>query len=88
MSILNTLVWRGLPTDRTLAAPRVTEFLTGIVAADPFLGADRRLVLLGEVASLAVPHPDYETLPGAPYQYRELLGCIWRESAPRQARGG
>ena len=80
MSILNTLVWRGLPTDRTLAAPRVTEFLTGIVAADPFLGADRRLVLLGEVASLAVPHPDYETLPGAPYQYKELLGCIWRES--------
>jgi siderophore synthetase component len=80
MSILNTLVWRGLPTDRTLAAPRVTEFLTGIVAADPFLRDDRRLVLLGEVASLAVPHPDYETLPGAPYQYRELLGCIWRES--------
>jgi siderophore synthetase component len=38
------------------------------------------VVLLGEVASLAVPHPDYETLPGAPYQYRELLGCIWRES--------
>ena len=55
MSILNTLVWRGLPADRTLAAPRVTEFLTGIVAADPFLGADRRLVLLGEVASLAAP---------------------------------
>jgi siderophore synthetase component len=80
MSILNTLVWRGLPTDRTLAAPRVTEFLTRIVAADPFLRDDRRLVLLGEVASLAVPHPDYETLPGAPYQYRELLGCIWRES--------
>jgi siderophore synthetase component len=80
LSILNTLVWRGLPTERTLAAPRVTEFLTGIVAGDPFLGADRRLVLLGEVASLAVPHPDYETLPGAPYQYRELLGCIWRES--------
>ena len=58
----------------------MTEFLGGIVAGDPFLGADRRLVLLGEVASLAVPHPDYETLPGAPYQYRELLGCIWRES--------
>jgi siderophore synthetase component len=80
MSILNTLVWRGLPTDRTLAAPRVTEFLTGIVAADPFLAADRRLLLLGEVASVAVPHPDYDRLPGAPYQYRELLGCIWRES--------
>jgi siderophore synthetase component len=80
LSILNTLVWRGLPTERTLAAPRVTEFLTGIVAADPFLRDHCRLVLLGEVASVAVPHPDYETLPGAPYQYRELLGCIWRES--------
>ena len=80
MSILNTLVWRGLPTERTVAAPRVTEFLTRILAADPFLHADRRLVLLGEVASVAVPHPDYEALPGAPYQYRELVGCIWRES--------
>ncbi len=80
MSILNTLVWRGLPTERTVAAPAVTEFLTGIVAADPFLHADRRLVLLGEVASVAVPHPAYEALPGVPYQYRELLGCIWRES--------
>jgi dihydrofolate reductase len=29
LSILNTLVWRGLPTERTLAAPRVTEFLGG-----------------------------------------------------------
>ena len=86
LSILNTLVWRGLPTERTLAAPRVTEFLGGIVAGDPFLGADRRLVLLGEVASLAVPHPDYETLPGAPYQYRELLGCIWREASRASSR--
>ena len=86
LSILNTLVWRGLPTDRTLAAPRVTEFLAGIVAGDPFLGADRRLVLLGEVASLAVPHPDYETCPAPPTSTRELLGCIWRESLQRQAR--
>jgi siderophore synthetase component len=80
MSILNTLVWRGLPTERTVAAPKVTAFLHGIHAADPFLHADCRLVLLGEVASVAVPHPAYETLPGAPYQFRELLGCIWRES--------
>jgi siderophore synthetase component len=88
LSILNTLVWRGLPTDRTLAAPRVTEFLTRIVGADPFLGAGRRLALLGEVASVAVPHPDYETLPGAPYQYRELLGCIWRESLAGKLEAG
>jgi siderophore synthetase component len=80
LSILNTLVYRGLPTERTLAAPAVTAFLQGIAAADPFLRDRCRLVLLGEVAAVAVPHPTYEELEGAPYQFRELLGCIWRES--------
>ena len=79
LSILNTLVYRGLPTERTLAAPAVTAFLQGIAATDPFLRDDCRVVLLGEVAAVAVPHPTYEELDGAPYQYRELLGCIWRE---------
>jgi siderophore synthetase component len=37
------------------------------------------VVLLGEVASVAVAHPQYDHLPTVPYQYRELLGCIWRE---------
>jgi siderophore synthetase component len=80
LSILNTLVYRGLPTERTLAAPAVTAFLQGIAAGDPFLRDRCRLVLLGEVAAVAVPHPAYEELEGAPYQFRELLGCIWRES--------
>ncbi|HEY2702441.1 MAG TPA: IucA/IucC family siderophore biosynthesis protein [Candidatus Dormibacteraeota bacterium] len=80
LSILNTLVYRGLPTERTLAAPAVTAFLQGIAAADPFLHDRCRLLLLGEVAAVAVPHPTYEELEGAPYQFRELLGCIWRES--------
>jgi siderophore synthetase component len=79
LSILNTLVYRGLPTGRTLAAPGVTELLQGIVAADPFLRDRCRIVLLGEVAAVAVPHLAYEELEGAPYQFRELLGCIWRE---------
>jgi siderophore synthetase component len=80
LSVLNTLVWRGLPTDRTLAAPRLTEFLLGVRDRDPFLREECRPVLLGEVASVTVEHPGYAALPGAPYQYLELLGCIWRES--------
>jgi siderophore synthetase component len=80
LSILNTLVYRGLPTERTLAAPAVTAFLQGIAASDPHLRDEWRVVLLGEVAAVAVPHPAYEELDGAPYQFRELLGCIWRES--------
>lgn len=80
LSVLNTLVWRGLPTERTLAAPKVTEFIHGVRDSDPFLREECRPVLLGEVASVTVEHAGYASLPGAPYQYLELLGCIWRES--------
>ncbi|WP_338320343.1 IucA/IucC family siderophore biosynthesis protein, partial [Streptomyces lonarensis] len=79
LSILNTLVWRGLPTERTLAAPAVTAWMHRLRDEDPFLAEETRPVLLGETASVAVRHPLYDALPGVPYQYRELLGAIWRE---------
>ncbi|MFC5665581.1 IucA/IucC family protein [Kitasatospora misakiensis] len=79
LAILNTLVWRGLPTERTLAAPAVTAWIHGLRDADPFLREECRVVLLGEIASVTVDHPVYRELPEAPYQYKELLGAIWRE---------
>ncbi|QIQ06774.1 IucA/IucC family siderophore biosynthesis protein [Streptomyces liangshanensis] len=84
LSVLNTLVWRGLPTERTLAAPAVTAWVHGLRDADPFLRDECGVILLGEVASVAVEHPLYDHLPEVPYQYKELLGAIWRE--PLQAR--
>lgn len=80
LSILNTLVWRGLPTERTIAAPAVTEWMLGIAESDEFIRDETRAVLLGEVASVTVKHPVLEDVDGVPYQYRELLGVIWRES--------
>lgn len=79
LSVLNTLVWRGLPTERTLAAPAVTAWVHGLRDHDRFLRDETRVILLGEVASVTVHHPQYDKLPTVPYQYRELLGCIWRE---------
>ncbi|MEU3571196.1 IucA/IucC family siderophore biosynthesis protein [Kitasatospora sp. NPDC036755] len=79
LSILNTLVWRGLPVERTLAAPTVTAWLLGLRDADPYLRDECRVVLLGEIASVTVDHPLYRELPEAPYQYKELLGAIWRQ---------
>ncbi|MEU8566946.1 IucA/IucC family protein [Streptomyces pathocidini] len=79
LSVLNTLVWRGLPTERTLAAPAVTAWVHSLRDADPYLRDETRVVLLGETASVTVEHPLYDRLPHVPYQYRELLGCIWRE---------
>jgi siderophore synthetase component len=84
LSILNTLVWRGLPTERTLAAPAVTAWVHHLRDTDAFLREECRVILLGEVASVTVEHPLYDRLPDVPYQYRELLGAIWRE--PLQTR--
>ncbi len=80
LSILNTLVWRGLPTERTVAAPAVTSWMQGLAENDAFIRDETRAVLLGEVASVTVQHPVLEKIEGVPYQYLELLGTIWRES--------
>ncbi len=88
LAILNTLVWRGLPTERTLAAPAVTRWIHGLRDGDAFLRDECRVVLLGEVASVTVEHPYYARLPEAPYQYKELLGAIWREPLGAQLDEG
>ncbi|MGW1146581.1 IucA/IucC family protein [Streptomyces sp. NPDC002454] len=88
LSVLNTLVWRGLPTERTLAAPSVTRWMLDLRDADPFLRDECAVVLLGEVASVTVEHPVYDTLREVPYQYKELLGAIWREPLSRHLGPG
>lgn len=80
LSILNTLVYRGLPGERTVIAPRVTEWVKSICDRDSFLKDECRLILPGEIASINYDHPYYAQLSGAPYQYKEMLGCLWRES--------
>lgn len=79
LSILNTLVWRGLPTERTVAAPALTSWVLRLAGDDEFLRDQARVVLLGEVASVTVKHPVLEAVPQVPYQYLELLGAIWRQ---------
>lgn len=86
MSILNTLVYRGLPSERTVIAPKVTEFMKNILENDPFLTENCRLGLLGEVATMNVNHPTFHQLKGVPYQYVEMLGVIWRESIYKELR--
>ena len=87
LSILNTSVHRGLPRQRTLAAPALTQWLTGLCAADPFL-RETGLVLLGEVASVSVAHSAYEAIAGVPYQHTEMLGAIWREPVDAHLHAG
>ncbi|MFB7945195.1 IucA/IucC family protein [Kitasatospora phosalacinea] len=88
LAILNTLVWRGLPTERALAAPAVTAWIHHLRDTDPYLRDECRVVLLGEIASVTVEHPLYRDLPDVPYQYKELLGAIWREPLGRHLEPG
>jgi aerobactin synthase len=79
LMIRNTLVWRGLSSMEAGCAPYVTTWLQGLREADPFLRDECRIAMLGEVASVTVPHPVFTDVPDAPYRFHELLGAIWRE---------
>ncbi|UGY92425.1 IucA/IucC family protein [Streptomyces gobiensis] len=86
--IRNTLVWRGLSTEPTHAAPDVSAWLHTLRDADPYLRDELRFHPLGEVAAVAVSHPLYEAVDDAPYRYHELLGAVWREPVAAQLHDG
>ena len=79
VSIFNTAVYRGLPSKRNLAAPAVTAWLKQIQSQDPHL-KQSGVAFLGEVATLTIHQPCFDQIEGAPYQFKELFGCLWRES--------
>ena len=85
LSIFNTAVYRGLPSKRNLAAPAVTAWLQQIQRQDADL-QQTAVEFLGEVATLTIHQPCFDQIEGAPYQFKELFGCLWRESVdPRIA---
>lgn len=79
LMIRNTLVWRGLSTDDADAAPVVSAWLESLRSRDAFLRDECRVILLAEVAGVAVRHPELAEIPDAPYRYAELLSMLWRE---------
>jgi siderophore synthetase component len=78
LRVLNTSVYRGIPPHCTLAAPVVTQWLSGLWQADKLIG-EWGTELLGEVASVTVRHPQLSRAGDVPYQWLETMGCIWRE---------
>ncbi|UJA00937.1 IucA/IucC family protein [Acinetobacter johnsonii] len=87
VSIFNTAVYRGLPSKRNLAAPAVTAWLKQIQSQDSDL-KQSGVAFLGEVATLTIHQPCFDQIEGAPYQFKELFGCLWRESVDPVIRTG
>ena len=87
LSIFNTAVYRGLPSKRNLAAPAVTAWLQQIQTEDAKLHATG-VEFLGEIATLTIQQPCFDQIEGAPYQFKELFGCLWRESVSSRIKQG
>jgi len=61
--IRNTLVWRGLASAPSAAAPQVSAWLQDISRRDPFLSGRCRMAILREIASVTGRHPRLATVP-------------------------
>ncbi|WP_051385603.1 IucA/IucC family protein [Actinokineospora inagensis] len=79
VSVRNTLVYRGLASAATLAAPEVTTWLRTVHETDELLRDRYRFDLLGEIASVSVRHPLFGVIEELPYRFHETLGALWRE---------
>ncbi|HET8962541.1 MAG TPA: IucA/IucC family protein, partial [Chitinophagales bacterium] len=79
LSILNTTLIRGLSPGTLKVAPMMTDWVNGILQKDEYL-QKAGFILLNEVATLSYAHPHFKKINGAPYQYNEMLGVIWRQS--------
>ncbi|MEN7551488.1 IucA/IucC family protein [Rapidithrix thailandica] len=80
VSILSTGNIRGLSPQQMDIAPAVTQWVSDLLKKDQYL-KDTGVILLGEVATVSYLHPQYSTIKKVPYQYNEMLGALWRESA-------
>lgn len=87
LSILNTFQIRGLCPRKLRLAPAMTTWLRDRLRGDAELERSG-LIVLGEVAAVTYHHPHFAQVPRGPYQFREMLGALWRESAaPHLAPG-
>lgn len=87
ISILSTGNIRGLSPKQMAIAPRVTTWVMNMLQEDAYLQS-LGLVLLGEVATVSYIHPYYHSIVDPPYQYKEFLGVLWRESAGKYLQPG
>lgn len=85
LTILNTSAWRGVPGKYMAIGHSFSAWLADKAAQDPALAP---AIVLREPAGAFYPHPLYERIEGVPYQFREMLGVIWRESVETHLKPG
>ncbi len=80
VSILNTSIVRGIPRRFIENGHEVSELIQDVINRDSFLSG--RVRIAKEIGALSVTSPSFEPIAGAPPRFKEMLGCICRESVP------
>lgn len=73
-------LWSPIPRPEA-ASPDTTRWLVDRYHADPFLHGESRVVLLADLASVTVRHPQLDAVRDdtGGHPYRGLLGALWSE---------
>lgn len=84
LSILNTSCVRGIPGKYISSGYKISDYVQKIIDRDDFLKG--RVDVLREVGAIKVKNAVFDNIEHASYRYKELLGCIWRESVSQKLR--
>ncbi|EQC47406.1 IucA/IucC family siderophore biosynthesis protein [Bacteriovorax sp. Seq25_V] len=87
VSILNTSSFRGIPSKVIPYGHSLSNEIENILNSDE-LFKEQNTICLKEVAGISVNNKIYSRIEFSPYRYKEMLGCIWRESADSKISSG
>ncbi|ADJ28226.1 IucA/IucC family protein [Nitrosococcus watsonii] len=80
ISILNTSCVRGIPAHYVAVASEISTGMEAIIRQDNLL-FNSNMDCLKDIGAFSYIEPSYKDIVGAPYQYKEFLGAVWRESS-------
>jgi len=80
LTILNTSSFRGIPSKTIPFGHQLSDRISDILNSDDIF-KNNNTICLKEISGISLKHPHYEDIEFSPYRYREMLGCVWRESA-------
>lgn len=86
-SILNTSCIRGLPGKYVGVGYEISKFVDETLSKDEFF-KEHNTRVLKETAAFSAVLESHKNVEGCSYRYKELLGCVWRESVASVLRRG
>ncbi len=85
LSILNTSTYRGIPRRFIENGHLLSDWFRALVQEDPFL--KEKVKIARESGAVSVSSSSFDTIEKAPARFKEMLGCICRESVPSLLEG-